>query len=745
MLLSASVLGVAVASPALAQQATTSDNATSSPTRAAGENETSGSAEIVVTAELQGLQALGATTITAQDIAKQPPVNDLSDILRRQPGINLTGASSAGTYGNNRQIDIRGMGPENTLILVDGKPVQSRNSVRMGRDGERNSRGDTNWVPAEEVERIEILRGPAAARYGSGAAGGVINIVTKGPATEFRGSLSTYLLQPEDGRESDTRRVNFSAAGPIARGLGFRLFGNYNRSTGDDPELNALPAGAPEGTTPPGGREGVQNKDINGLLRWQPADGHSFDLEGGFSRQGNEYAGEYKLPSGAISPDVAAMIGEETNVLKRATFSGSYNGRLDFGTLEAIVQYEHTRNRRLNEGLAGGPEGTFNTTTEFSTATLRNWYAQSTLNTPFTTGPAEHVLTVGAEYRYEYLNDPYSMSQGIGDDQGQIPGVAPGGRSGAASADTYAAFVEDNILVGPVTLTPGLRFDRHSTFGSNWAPSLSVTVSPLPDVTLKGGIAKAFKAPNLYQSNANYLYYTRGNGCPLAFPNLGGGCYIQGNPDLAAETSVNKEIGISWAPGDWNFTATYFRNDYKDKIIAGNIPVGESVGGAQTARIFRWYNANKAVVEGVEGSVLVPLMDTLTLNTNVTYMIRNEDVETGRLLSVVPEYTINTTLDWEISEQVTFVGTFTRYGKQVPNAVFYSGGAPTEEQLRPRDPYNLVSLNLIVKVNPAFRYSLGVNNLFDQRQFRESQNNGEGANNYNEPGRAFFVTTTFTF
>ncbi len=94
------------------------------------------------------------------------------------PGVNLTGNSTSGQRGNNRQIDIRGMGPENTLILIDGKPVSSRNSVRQGWRGERDTRGDTP-VPPEMIERIEVLRGPAAARYGNGAAGGVVNIITK--------------------------------------------------------------------------------------------------------------------------------------------------------------------------------------------------------------------------------------------------------------------------------------------------------------------------------------------------------------------------------------------------------------------------------------------------------------------------------------------------------------------------------------------------------------------------------------
>ncbi|KAG1256558.1 hypothetical protein G6F68_009728 [Rhizopus microsporus] len=132
-----------------------------------------------VTASQIARQALGTSTITAEDIAKRPPANDIAELLRTMPGVNLTGNSASGQYGNNRQIDLRGMGPENTLILVDGKRIGARDAVRMGRSGERNTRGDTNWVPAEMIERIEVLRGPAAARYGSGASGGVVNIITR--------------------------------------------------------------------------------------------------------------------------------------------------------------------------------------------------------------------------------------------------------------------------------------------------------------------------------------------------------------------------------------------------------------------------------------------------------------------------------------------------------------------------------------------------------------------------------------
>lgn len=76
------------------------------------------------TAEEELRQAPGVSTITAEDLRDRPPANDISDLVRRMPGVNLTGNSASGAYGNNRQIDLRGMGPENTLILIDVQRVR---------------------------------------------------------------------------------------------------------------------------------------------------------------------------------------------------------------------------------------------------------------------------------------------------------------------------------------------------------------------------------------------------------------------------------------------------------------------------------------------------------------------------------------------------------------------------------------------------------------------------------------------
>ncbi|PPU03187.1 TonB-dependent siderophore receptor [Xanthomonas arboricola] len=702
-----------------------------------------------VTAAQIARQALGSSVITAEDIERRPPVNDLSQLLRTMPGVNLTGNSASGQYGNNRQIDLRGMGPENTLILVDGKPVGSRDAVRMGRSGERNTRGDTNWVPAEAVERIEVLRGPAAARYGSGASGGVVNIITKKPTGDLTGSMSLFGLVPQHSAEGGGQRAGFQLSGPLSDTFSFRLYGNLNKTDPDSLELNRRFASS-AAAVPPAGREGVRNKDINGLLRWDPMDGQVIELDAGFSRQGNLYAGDRAVSAdGLAGADLGALFGSETNTMIRRTASLTHRGTWALGSSRLTAAYEGTDNTRLNEGLAGGPEGSIAADLLDSTATLDNLNIDGEFNLPLQAAWAEQVLTLGFERRQGRLGDAYSMSQTVSAGGG-FPGLANGTRRPRSEATLSAVYLEDNIYASErLTLTPGVRLDHHSQFGNNLSPSLNVQYTLSEGWLLKGGIARAFKAPNLYQSNTNYLYYTRGNGCPVLFPNLGSGCYIQGNGNLDPEISINKEIGIEWAPQTGHHASlTYFHNAYDDKIVAGMTPVGITVD--RRGQVFQWTNASEAIVQGVEGNFTLPLLGEqgreLKWNTNVTYMIENKNTATDQPLSVIPEYTVNTTLDWQPTQALSLLLTGTFYGKQESaTQSSTSGGAIAPDT---RDPYDLWGVSARYRITRKVSVGVGVDNLFDTRLFREGTNNtggAAGAATYNEPGRAYWASLSFGF
>lgn len=687
------------------------------------------------TAKEELKQQPGVSIITAEDIEKTPPVNDLSEIIRKMPGVNLTGNSASGSRGNNRQIDIRGMGPENTLILVDGVPVTSRNSVRYSWRGERDTRGDTNWVPPELVERIEVIRGPAAARYGNGAAGGVINIITKRPTNDWHGALSLFTNQPENDKEGATKRANFNLSGPLAGdALTMRLYGNINKTDADDYDINTQQNGSYAA-----GREGVRNKDINGVLSWKITPEQILDVEYGYSRQGNIYAGDTQYSNGNLSPNglVESLYGQETNRLYRQNYGITHNGIWEWGQSRVGFYYEKTNNTRLQEGSTGRVEGMINSD-QYATSRLENYRANGEINLPLNLW-VEQTLTLGAEWEREELNDPASM-QSTSAEGVVINGVSgdPSARSSKNSADISALYLEDNIEALPGTfIIPGLRFDYHNKFGGNWSPSLNLSQALGDYVKLKAGIARAYKAPNLYQSSEGYLLSTRGNGCPNNIAS--GSCYLTGNDDLKPETSVNKEIGLEFTKDGFDAGITYFRNDYKNKIVAGTELLGLASNGYN---ILQWENGGKAVVEGLEGNLTVPVVkDTLSWRTNATYMIQSKNKDTGNPLSIIPEYTINTMLDWQATEKLSANLNWTLYGRQKPRKYAESRNETGSMSSREVGAYSIVGVGMNYQLTKNLRVNGGVSNLFDKQLYREN----DGASTYNEPGRAYYAGVTMSF
>ncbi|ECL4640769.1 TonB-dependent siderophore receptor [Salmonella enterica] len=704
----------------------------------AGDDDMMNDGEIMVvytTAEEALKQQPGVSVITAKDIEKSPPVNDLSDIIRTMPGVNLTGNSASGSRGNNRQIDIRGMGPENTLILIDGIPVTSRNSVRYSWRGERDTRGDTNWVPAEMVERIEVLRGPAAARYGSGAAGGVVNIITKQPTNDWHGSLSLYTNQPENDKEGATRRANVNLSGPLIDDvLTMRLYGNINKTDADAADINTQQNGSYAA-----GREGVRNKDINTLLSWKLTPEQIIDFDYSYSRQGNIYAGDTQYSNGNISPGdlVSSLYGDETNRMYRQSWGLTHNGIWDWGQSKFGVYYEKTNNTRMQEGSTGKVEGMINNT-DYATSRLESYRSSGELNIPLF-WIVDQTLTLGAEWNRDELDDPASMQ--ATDNAGTIIGDVsgdPANRSTKNSATLTGIYLEDNIQARPGTdIIPGIRFDYHNEFGSNWSPSLNMSQELGDMFKLKAGIARVFKAPNLYQSSKGYLLSTRGNGCPNTITT--GSCYLLGNPDLDPEISINKEVGLEFNYEGWDAGITWFRNDYKNKIVAGTDILGYASNGNN---ILQWENGGKAVVEGLEGNVVIPLLpETLSWRTNATYMIKSESKDTGNPLSIIPKYTINSMLDWQVNDKLSANVHWTQYGRQKPREYAEIRNENSGMSDKEIGAYSIVGIGANYQFTKNLRLNTGISNLFDKRIYREN----DGASTYNEPGRAYYAGVTVSF
>ena len=206
--------------------------------------------EIVVTASAteEPVRSVprNVTVVTREDI-EQAPSKNIVDLLNREVGVNLRSL-----FGSDKQavIDIRGMGAtaaSNIIVMVDGIRMNSADMSGV----------DFSTMPLEMIERIEIVRGAGSVLYGSGAVGGVINIVTrKGtPETETRlyAAYGSY----------DTCDTRAGVSGSF-EDLGFHLNAGYY-DTGGYRDNSAL-----------------MKKDLNGVFDYFLTDAITLNLSGAF-------------------------------------------------------------------------------------------------------------------------------------------------------------------------------------------------------------------------------------------------------------------------------------------------------------------------------------------------------------------------------------------------------------------------------------------------------------------------------
>jgi iron complex outermembrane receptor protein len=169
--------------------------------------------------ELGGIQVVGSRSYN-RTVTETPVAIDVIDIKEvtlhsGQLDINQLLQYTAPAFNSNRQsgadgadhIDpatLRGLGPDQTLVLINGKRRHQSSLINIfGTRGRGNTGTDLNTIPAAAIERIEILRDAASAQYGSDAIAGVINVVLKSSVEEFTGSVTTGVNKADPGSDFD--------------------------------------------------------------------------------------------------------------------------------------------------------------------------------------------------------------------------------------------------------------------------------------------------------------------------------------------------------------------------------------------------------------------------------------------------------------------------------------------------------------------------------------------------------------
>ncbi|MBX3635152.1 MAG: TonB-dependent receptor [Rubrivivax sp.] len=465
---------------------------------------------VVVTATRHAMAAMDApaamSVVSALELQARG-ADDLLDALRGEAGVSLQGRA----IGGRKVISLRGMDSKHTLFLVDGRRVGASDGV-IG-----HSDFQYDWIAIDDIERIEVVRGPLSVLFGSEAMGGVVNVITRQPGDRWRTTARAEGAWADGGRGGDGHRVAVGTAGPLAEGWSLRAGIAQARRAATaspaDPRLSEL--------------EGHAKTDGWLTLGWRPAAGHRIDLEHRSGRESRR--ADARERSGARRYHVTENDIERrlSSVGWEADWSAGSGPQTQLRAYETLLDVRNTR----SAGVAINPPQRLHDR-------VLEGQASHTLGS--------HGLTAGFEARNESLHDP-----GL-----------PGGRSLAQHRSLY---LQDELaLTRRLQLTAGLRHDRHALFGSEWSPRAYLVWRAGEGWIVKGGYSHGFKAPNLKQIVP---------GARREGPNS-----FLGNPDLRPETSDAVEIGTAWAAGGTELQFMLFDQRMTDLIEVRLVAPGPAPG-----------------------------------------------------------------------------------------------------------------------------------------------------------------------
>lgn len=401
--------------------------------------------KVVVTAtRVEQLLSTVGSSITVVDHAQLEERQCVSayDALREVPGLDVV---QLGGAGGTVSTFLRGAASEQTLVLVDG--VQMNDPAGLGRGA------DLANMPAQNIERIEVLRGPQSTLYGADAIGGVINIITKKGAGPFGGEVSV-----EAGSFN-----TFNEKAAVRGGTS-----NYNYSVGlsrqdSDGISNASEKG---GNTE---KDGYGRTDLSARLGWTPVD----EFEANLLIHWNQADYDYDDFMNGLPVD------------------GDNRGESDFLSL-----YGEGKGKLLDGRWRPRVGGSWVSQSREDTSSIGNSSFDSLLQklewqNDLYLGNA-NLFTVGVEVQEESAESTYESF-------GYVDKFAE------QTARHRSVYAQDIVTVGPLTSTVGGRVDSYDSFGteSTWRVAPSYDVEPT-GTRFKGSYGTGFKAPSLFQLYSAY-------------------------------------------------------------------------------------------------------------------------------------------------------------------------------------------------------------------------------------------------
>ena len=614
-------------------------------------------------------RAVPVDVITAEQIAATGASETNQIIQALAPSFNFPRPTITDGTDSVRPATLRGLGPDQVLVLINGKRRHNGALVHVNGSIGRGSTGvDLNAIPASAIQRIEILRDGAAAQYGSDAIAGVINIVLKSGVSPLTLSAKAGATTHSDGELFDTSgSYGWNVGkGTLFATVEFRDRGRTNRAGPDPSDQIVAGDGGRNGVTQPNYRWG--DADTRDLMTFANAEmplgqggTNSLYAFGGVSRRTASSGGFFRRSLQPTNWPSIYPLGYlpliEPDILDSSVTMGTRGVRSKW-FFDLSAQYGHNSfdfnvSNSLNVSL--GPAVPPNQT-EFYAGSLvfDQWLGNLDVSRQLEVGLVNPInFAGGVEYRREnyqiIAGEPNSYLDGGSPNQfggRAVPGaqVFPGFRPANevdASRNSVAAYVDvEGDLIEQVRVGVAGRFERFDDFGSTADGKLTVRFEPDKRFVVRGAISSGFRAPSLGQSffsaiSTNFLP-VGGQLVPFdvgTFPVSSPQARVLGAVDLKPEQSRHYSAGLVVNPVERvELTADVYRVDIDDRIaISGNFTGGSITQlllplGATGARFFT--NAADTRTNGVDVTAAYthPLRNEARLRLSASYNLNKNEV-----------------------------------------------------------------------------------------------------------------------
>lgn len=521
-------------------------------TSAFAEEKTASMEEIVVTAtkiEEPKKDVPASVQIITQEDIKNSTAKDAGDLIseaaighvHKYPGA-LTGRIGLRGLFTDLFSDLKGR----VLVLINGHRAGTVNLAK---------------IPAQDIERIEIVKGPASVLYGSSAMGGVINIITKEGKEGFHGSI---------GSEIGSWEYWKTQAELSGKKGAFDFYVTASRSSSGD--FEAKDYGKIQNT-------GYDDETVSARFGYKLFDNHHISL--GFQHWKGWEIGS---PNASYSPDYDDHMDKERNGFDIGYKTESFNAKYYF-------VHDKDESHTVSNGAI-----TNSTTTERDTQGI-------SLQKSFHIG--DHRVIVGGQWDRIKVDSrrktgaPYNPN---------------------SQYDSYGTFTEGrlSLLNKKLLLSAGLRYDyfENEILATPGITSLKPRKEDMDHVTVRGGlvykltdalrlkgnVGTAFRAPAPDELATDYV-------------SSGGTRYI-GNPNLKPEKSTSYDAGVEYSKDLFKGGVSFFHTDFKDKILS-------YYGSSLSAQTFK--NVDGATLQGIEANISydVGLASGMNLSiepfANITY------------------------------------------------------------------------------------------------------------------------------